>query len=206
MIRYENSAELICYIEIRSTNKSGSQYACQWHRTLTKLRSSKGDYWNEQRFSSIAPLFKMGISLIGKNLLPEKFLMVWKIRRPKGYYWNEQRFSSLECVQFSLHTSGMCNGSFANACCNNSKIMLLSPSIKNIFYNFLLSFVSKQNCFDLTNDIYASSPKSAVYKLMIKFASFNSTHFYFTNWQIDVPHLSRTKVQSIRKCIKSFDC
>ena len=61
--------------------------------------------------------------------------MVWKIRRPKGDYWNEQRFSSLECVQFSIRTSVMCNGSCANACWNNSKIMLLSPQLSAIAGN-----------------------------------------------------------------------
>ena len=40
-------------------------------RTLKKLRTSKRDYWVKQRFSSIAPLFKIGTSLKGKNLLPE---------------------------------------------------------------------------------------------------------------------------------------
>ena len=40
-------------------------------RTLKKLCTSKGDYWIKQWFSSIAPLFKMGTSLKGKNLLPE---------------------------------------------------------------------------------------------------------------------------------------
>ena len=40
-------------------------------RTLKKVRTSKGDYWIKQWFSSIAPLFKMGTSLNGKNLLPE---------------------------------------------------------------------------------------------------------------------------------------
>ena len=56
-------------------------------RALKKLRTSKGDYWIKQRFSSIAPLLKIGTSLKGKNLLPEgasyflyeQFLRVWKI-------------------------------------------------------------------------------------------------------------------------------
>ena len=39
-------------------------------RTLKKLRTSNGDYWINQWFSSIASLFKMGTSLKGKNLLP----------------------------------------------------------------------------------------------------------------------------------------
>ena len=51
------------------------------------LKKNARDYWAIQRFSSIAPLFKMGTSLKGKNLLPEgansffyeKFLLVWKI-------------------------------------------------------------------------------------------------------------------------------
>ena len=46
-----------------------------------------GDYWIKQRFSSIAPLFKIGTSLKRKNLLPkeaisflfEQFIRVWKI-------------------------------------------------------------------------------------------------------------------------------
>ena len=38
-------------------------------RTLKKLRTSKEDNWNKQRFSSIASLFKIGTSLKGKNLL-----------------------------------------------------------------------------------------------------------------------------------------
>ena len=41
-------------------------------RTLfVKLRTSKGDDWIKQRFSSIACLFIMGTSLKGKNLLSE---------------------------------------------------------------------------------------------------------------------------------------
>ena len=40
-------------------------------KTLKKLRTSKGDYEIKQWFSSIAPLFKMGTSLKGKNWLPE---------------------------------------------------------------------------------------------------------------------------------------
>ena len=40
-------------------------------RKLKKLRTSKGDYLVKQWFSSIAPLFKSGTSLKGKNLLPE---------------------------------------------------------------------------------------------------------------------------------------
>ena len=55
-------------------------------RTLKKLRTQKGHYSIKQRFSSFASLFKMGTSLIGKNLLPEgantflyeQFLIVWK--------------------------------------------------------------------------------------------------------------------------------
>ena len=39
--------------------------------TLKNLRASKGDDWIKQRFSSIAPIFIMGTSLKGKNLLPE---------------------------------------------------------------------------------------------------------------------------------------
>ena len=40
-------------------------------RTLKKLNTSKEDYWIRQWFSSIASLFKIGISPKGKNLLPE---------------------------------------------------------------------------------------------------------------------------------------
>ena len=40
-------------------------------RILKKLHTSKGDYWIKQWFSSIAPLFKMGTFLKGKNLIPE---------------------------------------------------------------------------------------------------------------------------------------
>ena len=40
-------------------------------KTLKKLRTSKGDYSIKQWFSLIAPVFKMGTSLKGKNLLPE---------------------------------------------------------------------------------------------------------------------------------------
>ena len=39
-------------------------------RTFKKVRTSKGDYWIKQRFSSTAPLFNMGTSLKRKNLLP----------------------------------------------------------------------------------------------------------------------------------------
>ena len=65
------------------------EYCMKDHRSENdeKLRNSKGDYWNKQRFSSIASLFKMGTSLKGKNLLLEvansffyeQFLIVWKI-------------------------------------------------------------------------------------------------------------------------------
>ena len=56
-------------------------------RMPKKLRTSKGDYWIKQCFSSIVSLFKMGTSLKEKNLLPEgansflyeQFLLVWKI-------------------------------------------------------------------------------------------------------------------------------
>ena len=44
-------------------------------RTLKKLRTSKGDSWIKQRFSSMAPLFKIGTSLKGKNLLPEERIL-----------------------------------------------------------------------------------------------------------------------------------
>ena len=40
-------------------------------RTPKKLRTSNGDYWIKRWFSSIAPLFEMGTSIRGKNLLPE---------------------------------------------------------------------------------------------------------------------------------------
>ena len=45
----------------------------QWRiaRRLKKLRTSKGDHWIQQWFSSISSLFKMGTSLTGKNLLSE---------------------------------------------------------------------------------------------------------------------------------------
>ena len=39
-------------------------------RTQKKLRTSKGNYWIKQWFSSIDLLFKMETSLKGKNLLP----------------------------------------------------------------------------------------------------------------------------------------
>ena len=39
-------------------------------RMLQKLRTSKGDYWIKQWFSSIATLFIMGTSLKGKHLAP----------------------------------------------------------------------------------------------------------------------------------------
>ena len=53
-------------------------------RTLRKLRTSKGDYWIKQLFSSTASLLKMETSLKGKNFLPgcansflyEQFLIV----------------------------------------------------------------------------------------------------------------------------------
>ena len=56
-------------------------------RTLIKLRASKGDYWIKQWFSLSATLFKMEMSLKGKNLLLEgassflyeQFLMVRNI-------------------------------------------------------------------------------------------------------------------------------
>ena len=44
----------------------------QWRSKNTKnVTHIKGAYWIKQWFSSIAPLFKMGASLKGKNLLPE---------------------------------------------------------------------------------------------------------------------------------------
>ena len=46
----------------------------QWRsQNPVKLRTSKGDYWIKQQFSSIEPLFKIGTSL------KEQFLKVWKI-------------------------------------------------------------------------------------------------------------------------------
>ena len=44
-------------------------------RTLKRLRTSKGDYWIKQRFSSMVPLFKIGTSLKGKNLLLEERIL-----------------------------------------------------------------------------------------------------------------------------------
>ena len=38
--------------------------------TLKKLRTSKGDYWIKQCFSSSASFFKMGTPFKGINLLP----------------------------------------------------------------------------------------------------------------------------------------
>ena len=43
-------------------------------RTLKKLRTSKGDHWIKQLFSSTASLFKIGTSRKGKNSLPEQIL------------------------------------------------------------------------------------------------------------------------------------
>ena len=44
----------------------------QWRsQNIKKVTHIKADYWIKQWFSSIAPLFKMGASLKGKNLLPE---------------------------------------------------------------------------------------------------------------------------------------
>ena len=59
-------------------------------RMLKKLRTSMGDHWIKQWFSSITSLFKLRTSLKGKNLLPEgansflyeQFLIVWKIFLP----------------------------------------------------------------------------------------------------------------------------
>ena len=55
-------------------------------RTLKKICTSRGDYWNKQYICSIASLFKMETSLKRKNSLPlgvnyvllEQFLLVWK--------------------------------------------------------------------------------------------------------------------------------
>ena len=69
----------------------GHLFAFQWRSQVAwENRTSKGDYWIKQCFSSIAFLFKMGTSLKGKNLLPEgansflyeQFLVVWKILLP----------------------------------------------------------------------------------------------------------------------------
>ena len=45
---------------------------------LKKLRTSKGDYWIKQRFSSIASLSKMGTSLKGKNLFQREQILYFK--------------------------------------------------------------------------------------------------------------------------------
>ena len=49
-------------------------------RTLKKLRTSKGDYWIKQWFSSIASLYKKGTSLKKKicSQWEKQFLKVWK--------------------------------------------------------------------------------------------------------------------------------
>ena len=42
----------------------------QWRsQTTEKIRTSRGDYWNKQQFSSIASLFKMGAFLKGNKSL-----------------------------------------------------------------------------------------------------------------------------------------
>ena len=46
-----------------------SMYSNGIARTLKRLRTSKGDYWINKRFSLIVSLFKMRSSLKGKNLL-----------------------------------------------------------------------------------------------------------------------------------------
>ena len=48
----------------------------QWRsQNAENVRTSKGDYWTKQRFSSIASLFKMTTSLKGENLPQrERFL------------------------------------------------------------------------------------------------------------------------------------
>ena len=58
-------------------------------RTLKKLRTSKGDYCIKQRLSKITSLFKMGIPLKGKNLLPKGDILFFKsssLRYGKSLY------------------------------------------------------------------------------------------------------------------------
>ena len=54
-------------ISSEATQKSGQEvcivYTNSIVRTLIKLRTSKGDYWIKQRFSSIVSLFEMGTSI-----------------------------------------------------------------------------------------------------------------------------------------------
>ena len=60
-------------LNVRSPfNVLHSFYIYQWHsQNSEKVTHIKGDYWNKKRFSSVAPLFKIGTSLKGKKLLPE---------------------------------------------------------------------------------------------------------------------------------------
>ena len=60
-------------LNVRSPfNVLHSFYIYQWHsQNSEKVTHIKGDYWNKKRFSSVAPLFKIGTSLKGKNLLPD---------------------------------------------------------------------------------------------------------------------------------------
>ena len=80
-------------------------------RTLKKLRTSKGDHWIKQWFSSIASLFKMGTSLKGQNLLPlyEQFLIVWKITLIYRMKW-----PPLNVTIFITHMSKLPNGCYTN--------------------------------------------------------------------------------------------
>ena len=73
-------------------------------RTLKRLRTSKGDYWIKQWFSSIASLFKMGTSLRGKNLLPEGANS--SLLRAVPYTLEshlQHKGTSLECYSFNTH-------------------------------------------------------------------------------------------------------
>ena len=53
-------------------------------RTMKKLCTSKGDYWNKQWFSSIASLYKLGHSLKGKKLASKGSEFLPSIAAPYG--------------------------------------------------------------------------------------------------------------------------
>ena len=64
--------DMVCNISQNSSQPQDIQvYFNGVAKVLKSLRTSRGDYWNNQWLSAIAFLFKTGTSLKGKNLLPE---------------------------------------------------------------------------------------------------------------------------------------
>ena len=67
--KYESVHEIL--VVVAEASSKGWEEPNGVARMLKKLRTSGGDYWNKQWFTSIASIFfEMGTSLEGKNSLP----------------------------------------------------------------------------------------------------------------------------------------